>query len=612
MDIIFRVSGQTIARLDNNEIAAGSANFLRARFELSSDWLSDATPLVFKAVFEKDGAAYHVLLDDDLTCDVAPEVLKERGYFYVGLIGLSPENTEEIVRITTIRENVYVSDGSSVTAANNFAVSQDEIEQAIAKLAALGLKLSVIHSVDDMEGLCLIESVNYWFCWLGADETKYGDAVLLPGGVYSITFVDGGYVLAEDDSLRGPRGFTGDKGEPGEALKVVRSSDELKTWCEGLASNVNFAYCLAGGYFEFSFELGSATLSGDMDEGDVWRFSRVDYSFDFCYSIIGEDGYTPQKGVDYFDGKSAYEYAQDGGYTGTEEEFADKLASDTVNPDKVIFPEDVYTTYSFGKVETKNGEMVKLLDKGSNLNDLMDLLVDVRYPEITEPSVSLEFVNAKAYEVGTVVPINFSAVLNPGSYTYGPNTGITAESWKVTDTEGNENELASGSFPDLTVKDNTNYSITAEATHGEGIVPLTNTKAEYPEGKISAGAKSATSKAVTGFRAAFYGTVTNKDALTSSIIRSLTKSGKILVNGSSFTLDVPIGAVRVIIAYPATLRDITSIKDVNGLNAEISSGFTKTTLSVEGANGYTAASYKIYYMDFANANDKANKFTVAI
>lgn len=333
MDIIFRVSGQTIARLDNNEIAAGSANFLRARFELSSDWLSDATPLVFKAVFEKDGAAYHVLLDDDLTCDVAPEVLEERGYFYVGLIGLSPENTEEIVRITTIRENVYVSDGSSVAAANNFAVSQDEIEQAVAKLAALGLKLSVIHSVNDMEGLCLIESVNYWFCWLGADETKYGDAVLLPGGVYSITSVDGGYVLTEDDSLRGPRGFTGDKGEPGEALKVVRSSDELKTWCEGLASNVNFAYCLAGEYFEFSFELGSATLSGDMDEGDVWRFSRVDYSFDFCYSIIGEEGYTPRKGVDYFDGKSAYEYAQDGGYTGTEEEFAAKLAEESVVKD---------------------------------------------------------------------------------------------------------------------------------------------------------------------------------------------------------------------------------------------------------------------------------------
>lgn len=38
----------------------------------------------------------------------------------------------------------------------------------------------------------------------------------------------------------------------------------------------------------------------------------------------GKDGYTPKKGVDYFDGtngKSAYQYAKDGGYTGTEAEF---------------------------------------------------------------------------------------------------------------------------------------------------------------------------------------------------------------------------------------------------------------------------------------------------
>lgn len=51
----------------------------------------------------------------------------------------------------------------------------------------------------------------------------------------------------------------------------------------------------------------------------------------------GKDGYTPVKGVDYFDGqdgapgedgKSAYQYALDSGYTGTEEEFAEKMAEE--------------------------------------------------------------------------------------------------------------------------------------------------------------------------------------------------------------------------------------------------------------------------------------------
>lgn len=42
-------------------------------------------------------------------------------------------------------------------------------------------------------------------------------------------------------------------------------------------------------------------------------------------SVNGKNGYTPLKGVDYFDGKdgkSAYAYAKEAGYTGTEEEFA--------------------------------------------------------------------------------------------------------------------------------------------------------------------------------------------------------------------------------------------------------------------------------------------------
>lgn len=44
----------------------------------------------------------------------------------------------------------------------------------------------------------------------------------------------------------------------------------------------------------------------------------------------GEKGDTGATGSTGADGKSAYQYAQDGGYTGTEEEFANKLGSDPV------------------------------------------------------------------------------------------------------------------------------------------------------------------------------------------------------------------------------------------------------------------------------------------
>lgn len=47
----------------------------------------------------------------------------------------------------------------------------------------------------------------------------------------------------------------------------------------------------------------------------------------------GKDGAPGLNGAPGKDGKSAYEYAKEGGYTGTEEEFAQKLAEEIVIPD---------------------------------------------------------------------------------------------------------------------------------------------------------------------------------------------------------------------------------------------------------------------------------------
>ena len=92
----------------------------------------------------------------------------------------------------------------------------------------------------------------------------------------------------------------------------------------------------------------------------------------------------------------------------------------------------------------------------------------------------------------------------------------------------------------------------------------------------------------------------------------MTKSGGALKAGSKFSITIPVGALRVVFAYPATLRDVSSVLDVNGLGAEIKSGFTQSTVSVEGADGYTAIEYKVYTLDFANANDTANTYNVTI
>lgn len=298
------------------------------------------------------------------------------------------------------------------------------------------------------------------------------------------------------------------------------------------------------------------------------------------------------------------EAARSGGGGGTVE-------IDKIDPSKVVFPEDVLTTYEVGKIKLENGSAT-LIKKGETLRDFFNVFMDEKNPDITGPTVSLTFSQAKAYEVGTKVTPSYGAVLNPGSYSYGPDTGIVATAWEVTDTNGNKKTTASGSFPQIQVVDNLSYKITAKATHGAGAVPVTNAGNPYEAGKIAAGSKSATSGAMTGYRNTFYGTTTNKNALTSGTIRGLTKSGRSLANGSSFNVSIPVGALRVVIAYPATLRDLTSVKDVNGMNAQIVSSFVKQTISVYGENNYTAISYKVYTLEFASANDKANTYAVTI
>lgn len=336
-------------------------------------------------------------------------------------------------------------------------------------------------------------------------------------------------------------------------------------------------------------------------------------SFEVMDGKDGEPGHTPVKGEDYFTEEEIEDVARRAAEM-VEVPAAPEI--DQVDAEKVIFPEDsedFLTTTAIGNIKLVNGQ-ASIPVAGKNLRQVWEtIFVKEKNPATTQPTVAITFDQAKAYEVGTKVTPAYSATLKAGSYTYGPSTGIKATAWSVTDSNDNSSDAASGSFPELTVSDNTSYKITATATHGDGTIPLTNTGNEYADGQIKAGTKSATSAAITGYRNSFYGTLTEKSDLTSGIIRGLAGvSGAALTNGSTFDVEIPVGALRVVIAYPATLRDVSSIKDVNGMSAEISSSFTPETVQVEGANGFTAIEYKVYILDFANANDTANTFTVTI
>lgn len=284
--------------------------------------------------------------------------------------------------------------------------------------------------------------------------------------------------------------------------------------------------------------------------------------------------------------------------------------------ENVYFNSDFVFTEKIGTVQTLTNGSATVPAAGKNVREfLAGLFAAPKNPTVTQPSVSISMSGAGTKEVGTQVTPSYSVSFNKGSYSYGPDTGIVA-TYSVTDSNNSEAQTgATGSFPAITIGDATDYTVSVTASYGEGAVPVDNLGNQKPDLKIAAGSKTASASThFKGYRKTFYGTTASKDnAVDSAIIRNLAQSSTgALANGSEFTINIPTNAMRVIFAYPATLRDVSSVKDVNGMNAEIASSFTKSVVSVEGVNGYEGVDYKVYVFNRAAATTETNSYKVKI
>lgn len=279
--------------------------------------------------------------------------------------------------------------------------------------------------------------------------------------------------------------------------------------------------------------------------------------------------------------------------------------------ENIYFSEDLITTTEVGNISLVNGKAT-IAAAGKNLKEVFEtIFVKEEYPETIEPSISLIFNQAKEYEVGTEIIPSYSASLNPGNYTFGPATNVTATTWLITDTNGNASSSSKGSFPQLTVSDD-DYFITAIVTYSDGNIPVTNLGNEYPEGQIKMNSVSKISNSIKGYRNTFYGARTVKNDLTSDLIRKLNHYNKILQPESSVKVNLPKGTMQIVFAYPATLPDLSSITDTNAFNVNILASFNKSIMEVEGNNNYAPIDYKIYTLNFANPYETANYYTFTI
>ena len=281
--------------------------------------------------------------------------------------------------------------------------------------------------------------------------------------------------------------------------------------------------------------------------------------------------------------------------------------------DNVYFDDDITYTVAIGTLAQPSGS-AKFAAKGKNVEQVLSsLMAQEANPTKTNPAVSFSAQGGfGTFEIGTKKNLTYTAALSAGSYTYGPATGITAQTWEVSCTGViGTKSTANGTFENV-VAEATAKKITAKATYNEGAIPVTNLGNPYPEGKIAAGTASKDSNELKGVRYMFWGPMTDADmALNSANIRALAHK-QASGTGTLGTFGAGAGAKKVVVAVPAG-RKITKVLMPSALNADVTALFVKqgSQSSVEGAEGYTAASYDVYVYQPASI-DAGETYSVTI
>lgn len=295
-----------------------------------------------------------------------------------------------------------------------------------------------------------------------------------------------------------------------------------------------------------------------------------------------------------------------------------------VDADKVILRENITLAGSytqFGNLSKSQNGTATLNAQGKSVAAVLKEILSKRLqPTITaQPSISgFNLSGAKAVEAGTTLASASytGATLSPGSYQYGPETGVAATNWTVERiTDQATDQVASADAASLSGGSDDNggngfvigdvggenvvasLKYRATATHGTGVTAHDNLGGDSePAVAIAAGTKTRETAAYTPFRNVFYGASTDKPELNSAAIRALTPTGKAYAAGN-LTLSVPAGAQRVVIACLATKTGVKKVVNQTAMNADVTSTFVKSVVPVEGAEGYTAQDYNVWVFE---------------
>jgi len=254
----------------------------------------------------------------------------------------------------------------------------------------------------------------------------------------------------------------------------------------------------------------------------------------------------------------------------------------------------------------------------SILSVLKTILIKKIPPVYTKPSLSLSGTTPYDVEIGTRKALTLTPTFskndagNVTKYTLkkgDASTGTVLYTGNAPQAYTTVKETVGSESKDFQITDSVTFTATVE--YGQGAVKKDNLGNDDATGRIIAGSINSNTVTYHGRRAMFWGYSTSDITVaTSADIRSLGNSALNPINGTSKAITTPSNTKCIVVAYPATLEDVAQIMQ-KGTNLDVKGSFVKTLVDVQGADGYTAVSYKVYkYTAVAGLN--ADTFTVTI
>lgn len=347
--------------------------------------------------------------------------------------------------------------------------------------------------------------------------------------------------------------------------------------------------------------------SGDAIVGRVDVEGGTGVSGNFYEGTLGIDGNTAEE---VFESKNTGGYLQGDIFIIKEQIDGDKYSytayyfydekwnamDGNYNAENVYFDKNITITTAVGNIQIENGSGT-IPSKGKNLKQVFEAIwTKEQNPTKTSPSVSIS-TSHQYKEIGATVTPTYTLSFNPGSYTYGPDTGVTATSWSAS-FKGETKTTQTGSFSSLVITEGACCSVSASVTHTAGTVPVTNLGDEYPSEQIKSSTVTTSKNLYTGYRPNFYGFLTSSadlGALNSSFVRGLS------TNQESTTTPVSNAKsttswMQFFYAIPKGRKSSLAAKDSNNLPLTVNS--TDVEVLHEGT---ASSTYTVFYIDNAAA-----------